>query len=101
MKFPSVLRVRAQVFGPSYCLRYFGDLALYGASDNNTVERCDRGLVRVYRHWLSIEGGHNGIEPPSKAGTWGTAAITYVPTNPITRTEVLIARFMCISPLPR
>ena len=56
------------------------------------------GWLVVYLHWLSIEGGHNGIEPPSKAGTWGTAAITYVPTNPITRTEVLITRFMGFSP---
>ena len=52
------------------------------------------GWLVVYRHWPSILGGHNGIEPPSKAGTWGTAAITYVPTNPIIRSEALIARFM-------
>jgi hypothetical protein len=52
------------------------------------------GWLVVYLHWLSIEGGHKGIEPPSKAGTWGTAAITYVPTSPIMRSKVLIARFM-------
>lgn len=86
-----------QVFGPSYCLGYFGDLALQAAPDNNTDERCHRRLVSGYLHWLSIEGGHNGIGPPSKAGTWGTAAITYVPTSPIMRSEVLIARFMGFS----
>jgi hypothetical protein len=52
------------------------------------------GWLAVYLHRLSIEGGHTGIEPPSKAGTWGTAAITYVPTNPIIRSKVLIACFM-------
>jgi hypothetical protein len=56
------------------------------------------GWLRVYLHRVSIEGGHTGIEPPSKAGTWGTAAITYVPTSPIMRSEVLIARFMGFSP---
>ena len=100
MKFPSAQRLRAQVFGPSYCLGYFGDLALQGASDNNTHDVIG-GWLLVYLHRVSSEGGHTGIEPPSKAGTWGTAAITYVPTSPIMRSEVLIARFMGFSPLPR
>jgi hypothetical protein len=52
------------------------------------------GWLVVYLHRLSSVGGHKGIGPPSKAGTWGTAAITYVPTNPIIRSEALIARFM-------
>jgi hypothetical protein len=32
--------------------------------------------------------------PPSKAGTWGTAAATYVPTSPNIRIDILTARFM-------
>jgi hypothetical protein len=69
MKFPSAQKVRAQVFGPSYCLGYFGDLALQGASDDNTHERCDRRLVSglsapaQQRGWAqgyraSVQGGN-------------------------------------------
>jgi hypothetical protein len=39
-------------------------------------------------------GGHVKIGPPSGAGTCGTAATTYVPTNPNIRMEILIACFM-------
>jgi hypothetical protein len=45
-------------------------------------------------HLAGFEGGHNGRMPPSKAGTWGTAAATYVPTNPHIRIETLIACFI-------
>jgi len=69
MKFPSAQRLRAQVLGPSYCLGYFGYLALQGASDNNTDERCDRRLVSglpapaQHRGWAhgyraSVQGGN-------------------------------------------
>jgi hypothetical protein len=39
-------------------------------------------------------GGHKRIGPPSAAGTCWTAAATNVPTSPIVRTAILIARFM-------
>jgi hypothetical protein len=39
--------------------------------------------------------------PPSRAGTCWTAAATNVPTSPTIRIEILNARFMGSSPIPR
>ena len=44
-------------------------------------------------------GGHTAIGPPSGAGTCGTAAAKYVPTNPHIRIEILIACFIGFSPI--
>jgi len=41
-------------------------------------------------------GGHVRMGPPSRVGTCGTAAATYVPTNPSIRTEILTICFICI-----
>jgi hypothetical protein len=64
-----------------------------------TFVTCGYRLAEVYFSgkpvWhVEVLGGHRRIGPPSEAGTCWTEAAINVPTSPVIRIAILIARFM-------
>ena len=83
MKFPSAQILRAQRVRPKLLMVTLVTLSPPG----------DYVIYYLHRPATAV-GGHKGIAPPSKAGTWATDAATNVPTSPIIRTAILITFFM-------